>query len=50
METSKILDMCGTQHILKQKKSTEKGRADYREINKKIRKQIKEAKQVWNGK
>ena len=44
--TNKILDMCDTRRKLKKDKDTAEGRAEYRKINKEIRREM-EAKQRW---
>ena len=45
--TDCTLDLCDTRRRLKQDKNTTSGRIKYRAINKKIRKEMKKAKQKW---
>ena len=45
--TDDILEMCDKRRELKNKKHDAQGRSQYRDINKKIRKAIKQAKENW---
>ena len=45
--TDDILEMCDKRRELKNKKHDAQGRSQYREINNKIRKAIKQAKENW---
>ena len=45
--TENILDLCDTRRGIKEIRNTEEGKVKYTEINKKIRNEMKEAKQKW---
>ncbi|XP_068224983.1 craniofacial development protein 2-like [Palaemon carinicauda] len=48
--TDEIMDMCDKRKELKKNKTTPTGATEYREINRKIRKSINQAKEDWIGK
>ena len=45
--TNEILDLCDIRRGLKNNKSTAEGRAEYRKINKTIRREMKKAEEQW---
>ncbi|XP_068213304.1 uncharacterized protein [Palaemon carinicauda] len=48
--TDEIMDMCDKRRELKKNKTTPTGATEYREINRKIRKSMNQAKEDWIGK
>ena len=45
--TDDILNMCDTRRLLKPQRETPAGKIEYRQVNKQIKKEVKEAKQKW---